>query len=102
MKTTSHYKDASHSVMQDLVDCLLAEAFFGAQPLALYTTDEWHRQYGQPSPFGALESAARLWCWCSDEREQRHLVAALRPRYYPTLGKSAGHGGIRLAAGRRQ
>ncbi|WJM86188.1 IucA/IucC family protein [Dickeya chrysanthemi] len=79
MKTTSHYKDAGHSVMQDLVDCLLAEEFFGAQPLALYTPDEWRQQYGQPAPFGALESAARLWRWCSDEREQRYLVVALRP-----------------------
>nr|WP_253937748.1 IucA/IucC family protein [Dickeya dadantii] len=79
MKTTSHYKDAGHSVMQDLVDCLLAEEFFGPQLLALYTPDEWRQQYGQPAPFGALDSAVRLWRWCSDEREQRHLVVALRP-----------------------
>ncbi|GAB7195382.1 IucA/IucC family protein [Dickeya oryzae] len=79
MKNTSHYKDASDSVMQDLVDCLLAEEFFGTQPLALYTADEWHQQYGQSLPFGALANTARLWRWCSDEREQRHLVVALRP-----------------------
>ncbi|WP_236614456.1 hypothetical protein [Dickeya poaceiphila] len=79
MKNTSHYRDASHSVMQDLVDCLLAEEFFGPQPLALCTADEWQQQYGQATPFGVLDSTVRLWRWCSDEREQRHLVAALRP-----------------------
>ncbi|WP_459613828.1 hypothetical protein [Dickeya oryzae] len=99
MKNTSHYKDASDSVMQDLVDCLLAEEFFGTQPLALYTADEWHQQYGQSLPFGALANTARLWRWCSDEREQRHLVVALRPGITQRWEKSTGHGGVRLAAG---
>ncbi|SLM62486.1 MULTISPECIES: IucA/IucC family protein [Dickeya] len=75
----SHYQLACASVMQDLVDCLLAEHFFGPQPLALYRGDEWLAHYGCTTPFGEPAGDARLWRWCCDEREQCHLVLLLRP-----------------------
>lgn len=77
--THAHYQAACASVMQDLVDCLLAESFFGSAPLALYTPESWRQHYGCATPFGEFTRDARLWRWCCDEREQRHLVLLLRP-----------------------
>jgi len=70
---------AADPVMQDLIDCLLAEQFFGPEPLALSEPREWALQYPSIPPFADLGEEQRVWQWCYDEAEQRYIVVALQP-----------------------
>ncbi|MEO6677857.1 MAG: IucA/IucC family protein [Pseudomonas sp.] len=57
---------AADRVMQDLVDCLLAEHFFGTEPLNL-------RVPAADQPFTGLSAEQRIWEW------QGSIFVALRP-----------------------
>ncbi|WP_027349771.1 IucA/IucC family protein [Halotalea alkalilenta] len=70
---------AARQVMQDLIDCLLAEEFFASAPLRLADPAQWEGGPGRPPAFAALDPQQRIWEWCCDEPEQRFIVAALRP-----------------------
>ena len=63
---------AADKVMQDLVDCLLAEHFFGTEPLNLVAPSSSVDQ-----PFTGLSAEQRIWEWPSDP--QGCIVIALRP-----------------------
>lgn len=63
---------AADKVMQDLVDCLLAEHFFGAEPLNLVAPSSSADQ-----PFTGLSAEQRIWEWPIDP--QGCIVIALRP-----------------------
>lgn len=69
---------AANAVMQDLIDCLLAEAFFPLPLVPLLSAEQWQAQQpAAPLAFSAGEQ--RLWDWCYDPAEQRHLCLLLRP-----------------------
>ncbi|WP_407310649.1 IucA/IucC family protein [Pseudomonas sp. nanlin1] len=70
---------AAESVLQDLVDCLLAEQFFGAEPLALTPAAQWPGLHPQAPAFIGLSAEQRVWEWCCDPQEQRFIIVALRP-----------------------
>lgn len=70
---------AADTVLQDLVDCLLAEDFFGSAPLQLVEAAQWQAQQRQAPSFGALGAEQRIWEWCCEPQEQRFIVVALRP-----------------------
>ncbi|MFP1897397.1 IucA/IucC family protein [Lonsdalea quercina] len=77
-----HRLRAEQIVMQDLIDCLLAEQFFGAEALTLLSETAWRQQYGHPSPLSACLSSseqARLWLWRGQPPEAMTLLVALRP-----------------------
>jgi siderophore synthetase component len=57
---------AADRVMQDLVDCLLAEHFFGTEPLKLAAP-------AADQPFTGLSAEQRIWEW------QGSILVALRP-----------------------
>ncbi|CAI1971528.1 Aerobactin synthase IucC [Serratia ficaria] len=61
---------AADGVMQDLVDCLLAEDFFGPEPLAMIEPAQWSNTL--PLPFAELSAEQRIWCW-------QDIAIALRP-----------------------
>lgn len=63
---------AADNVMQDLVDCLLAEHFFGTEPLNLVAPSA---SAGQP--FTVLSAGQRIWEWSCGP--QGSIVIALRP-----------------------
>ena len=70
---------AADRVMQDLLDCLLAEHFFGPHSLSLSEPAQWQSRYQQTSPFTGLNAQQRIWEWCCESAEQRFIVVALRP-----------------------
>ncbi|NWC07570.1 AcsA protein [Pseudomonas agarici] len=70
---------AADIVMQDLVDCLLAEDFFGNQPLNLLDTAHWQLTHPQAPLLNAASPEQRIWEWCCDASEQRFISIALRP-----------------------
>ncbi|AZD16040.1 IucA/IucC family protein [Pseudomonas chlororaphis] len=75
---------AAELVMQDLIDCLLAEDFFGREPLPLLTASQWRQAHPEAPALEAptLEGAdgqQRIWEWCCDAQEQRFISIALRP-----------------------
>ncbi len=70
---------AAESVLQDLVDCLLAEQFFGAEPLVLTPAAQWPGLHPQAPAFIGLSAEQRVWEWCCDPQEQRFIIVALRP-----------------------
>lgn len=63
---------AADRVMQDLVDCLLAEHFFGTEPLNLMAPSSSVDQ-----PFNGLSAEQRIWTWHS--APQASILVALRP-----------------------
>jgi siderophore synthetase component len=63
---------AADKVMQDLVDCLLAEHFFGTEPLNLVAPSAAADQ-----PFTGLSAGQRIWEWPCESRGC--IVIALRP-----------------------
>lgn len=70
---------AADAVLQDLLDCLLAEAFFGSAPLQLVAAAHWQALHPQAPSFGELGAEQRIWQWCCEPQEQRFIVVALRP-----------------------
>ncbi|NVZ29416.1 AcsA protein [Pseudomonas gingeri] len=70
---------AADIVMQDLIDCLLAEDFFGDQPLNLVDTAHWQLAHPQAPLLDAASPGQRIWEWCCDAPEQRFISIALRP-----------------------
>ncbi|MCF5714170.1 AcsA protein [Pseudomonas tremae] len=71
---------AADMVMQDLVDCLLAEDFFGREPLSRQDTAHWQSRHPEAPPQLAEQSPAQqVWEWCCDASEQRFISIALRP-----------------------
>ncbi|MGV8842730.1 MAG: IucA/IucC family protein [Pseudomonas sp.] len=68
---------AADRVMQDLLDCLLAEHFFGNEPLQLIKPTQW--QAAQPLPFTGLTTEQRIWQWRCNADEPSFILAALRP-----------------------
>ncbi|KAA0975552.1 IucA/IucC family siderophore biosynthesis protein [Pseudomonas sp. ANT_H12B] len=61
---------AADRVMQDLVDCLLAEHFFGTEPLNLAAP-------AADQPFTGLSAEQRIWEWHNEP--QGSILLALRP-----------------------
>ncbi|RON43441.1 AcsA protein [Pseudomonas frederiksbergensis] len=61
---------AADRVMQDLVDCLLAEHFFGTEPLNLLAS-------AADQPFTGLSAEQRIWEWHNEP--QGSILVALRP-----------------------
>lgn len=75
--TTTKQAIANDLVMQDLIDCLLAEDFFGTLDANLTEPAAWRA--AQPdSPLASLEAPHRIWHWHYDAAEQRGLAVALR------------------------
>ncbi|KPA91353.1 siderophore synthetase component [Pseudomonas asplenii] len=70
---------AADLVMQDLVDCLLAEDFFGSEPLNLVDTAHWQLAHPQAPLLAEASPQQRIWEWCCDAAEQRFISIALRP-----------------------
>lgn len=80
MKTQS----ASELVMQDLLDCLLAEDFFG--PLDLMTISDWHKQQNKGSTSVSATyfqdhqtDDGKVWQWQHKKPEQAAIVTLLQP-----------------------
>lgn len=76
MNFTSHAADL---VMQDLVDCLLAEDFFGQENLALQDTAQWQLSHPQAPTLSGKGAGQQVWDWNCDAAEQRFISIALRP-----------------------
>ncbi|MFC6340132.1 AcsA protein [Pseudomonas sp. CCM 7891] len=74
--TTQALAQAADIVMQDLIDCLLAEHFFGTDPLPLVSLDDWQQAHPQAPALGATH---QVWEWSCDPSEQRFISIALRP-----------------------
>ncbi|MBD2795039.1 AcsA protein [Xenorhabdus sp. 18] len=72
---------AAAKVMQDLVDCLLAENFFGEPLTVLLSPDQWTGK--RVLPFCDLQKNERIWLW-SD------IAVALRPGITQSLEKVPG------------
>ncbi|RMS18872.1 IucA/IucC family protein [Pseudomonas syringae] len=70
---------AADLVIQDLVDCLLAEDFFGREPLSLQDTAHWQSRHPQAPQLAGQSPAQQVWEWCCDASEQRFISIALRP-----------------------
>lgn len=70
---------AADLVMQDLVDCLLAEDFFGREPLRLQDSSQWQLRHPQAPQLVEQSSTQQIWEWCCDDSEQRFISIALRP-----------------------
>jgi siderophore synthetase component len=70
---------AADMVMQDLIDCLLAEDFFGSEPLPLLSTAQWRQAHPQAPSLESDDARERIWDWCCDAQEQRFISIALRP-----------------------
>ncbi|SBS35628.1 Aerobactin synthase [Marinomonas spartinae] len=77
-------KTASEQVIQDLIDCLLAEDFFG--DLNLMNVNDWNVQQSPSSkqtlkPYfqDAQSSMSKIWQWHYDLPEQRSIVTLLQP-----------------------
>ncbi|TBU77912.1 AcsA protein [Pseudomonas daroniae] len=75
--TNTHHSIAADLVMQDLLDCLLAEDFFGTLDANLIEPAAWHAAHPQ-APFADLEVPHKVWHWHYDAAEQRGLAVALR------------------------
>lgn len=66
---------AAEQIMKDLIDCLLAEDFFG--PLQLQSIQEWQTTQ---TFFSALKSHDyKVWQWYYDIPQKHSLVALLQP-----------------------
>ncbi|MHB2248004.1 IucA/IucC family protein [Pseudomonas fitomaticsae] len=72
MKFTTQAADI---VMQDLIDCLLAEDFFGREPLSILSAGQWR----QAHPQAPVLDGEHIWEWCCDAQERRFISIALRP-----------------------
>ncbi|VVO17597.1 IucA/IucC family protein [Pseudomonas fluorescens] len=70
---------AADKVMQDLLDCLLAEHFFGTEPLHLVTPAQWQSAHQQTPPFTGLGAGQGIWEWSCVADEPRFILVALRP-----------------------
>ena len=83
---------AAEQVMQDLVDCLLAEEFFGPETPQLMALQAWLDQHPQQSWFKDLTNtpSVQIWCWQYDPREQRSLLLALQPGITQALERVPG------------
>lgn len=79
--TSQALAQAADIVMQDLVDCLLAEHFFGNEPSFLVSLGDWQQAHPQ-----APALAGRVWDWCYDPAEQRFISIAC-VRASPSSGK---------------
>jgi siderophore synthetase component len=78
-RLTSHaLAHAADIVMQDLVDCLLAEQFFGSEPLPLVDVGVWRQAHPKAPALAGLTPQQRIWDWCYDPTEQRSISIALR------------------------
>ncbi len=75
--THTNHSIAADLVMQDLVDCLLAEDFFGALDSHLVEPATWRAAHPD-SPLADLQVPHRIWHWLYDAAEQRGLAVALR------------------------
>lgn len=72
---------AMELVMQDLLDCLLAESFFG--PLTLVNAQEWLAQQSdlildQYAAFKQPIEGSKIWQWHYDKVEQRSILVLLK------------------------
>lgn len=67
---------AADLVMQDLVDCLLAEDFFGREPLSLQDTAHWQARHPQAPKLEGQSSTQQIWEWRCGDSEQRFWKAA--------------------------
>lgn len=76
--TSQALAHAADIVMQDLVDCLLAEHFFGSEPLPLVRTGDWQQAHPKAPALAGLTPQQRIWDWCYDPTEQRFISIALR------------------------
>jgi siderophore synthetase component len=70
---------AASMVMQDLIDCLLAEDFFGREPLSLLAPAQWRQAHPLAPSLAGGDAQERVWEWCCDAQEQRFISIALRP-----------------------
>ncbi|MFZ6045357.1 IucA/IucC family protein [Pseudomonas sp. CR3202] len=70
---------AADMVMQDLIDCLLAEDFFANDTLPLVDGAQWRRAHPQAPSLEGADPHQRILDWCYDAREQRFINIALRP-----------------------
>lgn len=77
MTNNTHHSIAADLVMQDLLDCLLAEDFFGSLDANLTEPAAWRAAHPQ-APFADLKVPHKVWHWHYDAAEQRGLAVALR------------------------
>ncbi|MFC5695535.1 IucA/IucC family protein [Pseudomonas sp. GCM10022186] len=70
---------AADMVMQDLIDCLLAEDFFANDSLPLVDGAQWRQAHPQAPSLDGADPQQRILDWCYDAREQRFINIALRP-----------------------
>lgn len=76
--TSQALAQAADIVMQDLVDCLLAEHFFGSEPLPLARIGDWQQAHPTAPVLDGLTPQQCIWDWCYDPTEQRFISIALR------------------------